>query len=45
MESWGNAVIVNAQWWLGVCVKSGRLVFVVPVTAVLLKPSVMDLLF
>lgn len=42
--SWGDTVIVSAQWWLGMCVKSGRLVLVAPVTAVPLKPSVMDLL-
>lgn len=43
--SWGNAAIVSAQWWLGMCVKSERLFLVAPVTAMLLKPSVMDLLF
>lgn len=43
--SWGNTVIVSAQWWLGMCVKSGKVVLVAPVTDVLLKPSVMDLSF
>lgn len=38
--NWGNTVIASAQWWLGKCVKSGRVVLVAPVTAVLLKPSV-----
>lgn len=42
--NWGNTVIVSAQWWLGLGVKSGRLALVAAVTALLLKPSVIDLL-
>lgn len=44
MWSWGDTVIVSVWWRLGTCVKSGQLVLVAPVTALLLKPSVMDLL-
>ena len=44
MGIWGDTVIVSAWRWLGTCVKSGRLVLVAPVTALLLKPSVIDLL-
>ena len=40
----GDTVIVSAWRWLGTGVKSGRLVLVALVTALLLKPSVIDLL-